>query len=170
MVAPEQTLDLRGPTRCQVIDAERRLEIIAKLGPDPLAGGQPTPVWAAIRDSRKPIASLLLDQSIVAGVGNIFRAEILFEAELDPQTRGCELDRSSFGCLWRVLLKQMRAGLRYGKIVTVSAKEAGRRLADLEGKDRFRVYGKIQCPRCNGAIQQSDIGSRKMYWCPRCQR
>lgn len=169
IVASEKTIDLRGPTRCRVIDADMRREITANLGPDPLAGGKCRDVWELIRTSGKPIATLLLDQSVVAGVGNIFRAEMLFEAEIDPRVTGKQFDHERFKRLWKILVKQMRTGLKYGKIVTVTSREAGQPLAKVEGKDRFRIYGKTHCPRCNKSITQQDIASRKMYWCGRCQ-
>ena len=169
MVAPEMTLDLRGPTRCRVIDADERAAVIAKLGPDPLAGGRKSDVRRNLTGSSKPIAALLLDQSLIAGVGNIFRAEMLWEIEMDPMTPGDELSRDGFDRLWRAILSQMRKGLRYGKIVTVTARQAGRPLTELEGKDRFQIYGHPTCPRCGGAIATPDVASRRLYWCPGCQ-
>ena len=169
IVAPEATIDLRGPTRCRVITPADRTEITDRLGPDPLAGGRKSDVRQNITASGKPIATLLLDQSIVAGVGNIFRAEMLFEAGIDPMEPGDQLGRERFDRLWKVLVKQMRTGLKYGKIVTVTRREAGRPLEQVDGIDRFRVYGQTHCPRCNALIAQTEIASRKMYWCPGCQ-
>jgi endonuclease-8 len=164
-----KTLDLTGPSTCRVIDHEEQHFILNKLGPDPLAGGKKLHVWDQVRSSGKPIGALLLDQSVVAGVGNIFRAEVLFEIGLDPRTPGDDLQRAVFDQLWRSLLKMMRTGLKYGKIVTVSSQEARQPLAELEGKDRFRIYGKPWCPRCGGPIETLSIASRKLYWCPTCQ-
>ena len=172
---PDLTLDLRGPTRCRVIDPELRSNIVDSLGPDPLASGAPAmarrkrTVRRSFAESSKPIAALLLDQSIIAGVGNIFRAEILFEAELDPYLSGDQIDDEQFNRLWKVLLRQMRAGLKYGKIVTVTRREAGRNLADVNRYDRFRIYGHDQCPRCGGSIKSPEIANRKHYYCPHCQ-
>ncbi|MDA8744667.1 Fpg/Nei family DNA glycosylase [Rubripirellula amarantea] len=164
------TFDLTGPTTCRVIDGDMRDEIVAKLGPDPLAGGKKSDVWAAFHKSDKPIGGLLLDQSVVAGVGNIFRAEVLFETRLDPEIVGRDLSQSSFDELWRSLTKMMKTGLKYGKIISVTAKEAGMPLAKIDGKDRFRVYGKKSCPRCNSAIQTIEVAARKLYVCQSCQR
>ena len=82
MVGKRQAIDLNGPTTCRVIDLATKTSVVKKIGPDPLAGGKPAPVWDKISSSHKPIGALLLDQSIVAGVGNIFRAELLFELEI----------------------------------------------------------------------------------------
>lgn len=164
-----KTLDLTGPTTCRVIDRAVKQSVVDKLGPDPLAGGRKTEVWRKIRASEKPIGALLLDQNVVAGVGNIFRAEVLFAVGLDPRTPGSRLEQADFDQLWRCLVKMMRTGLKYGKIVTVSSREAGQPLALLEGKDRFRVYGKPSCPECGRPIEILSIAARKLYWCPSCQ-
>lgn len=169
IVGEERSLDLSGPTTCRVIDIEAKDRVLQRLGPDPLAGGRKADVWENIRSSGKPIGALLMDQSVVAGVGNIFRAELFFEIGLDPRTPGRELDRTTFDSLWRSLTKMMRVGLKYGKIVTVTRREAGASLASLEGGDRFRIYAKASCPRCEQAIETTEIAARKLYWCPSCQ-
>lgn len=168
------TVDLTGPTTCRVIDDETRSQIESKLGPDPLAStGSATKrkkqVWESFTKSNKPIGALLLDQSIIAGVGNIFRAEVLFETKLNPEISGVELSKDSFNAMWNSLTKMMKVGLKYGKIVSVTAKEAGMPVAKIEGEDRFRVYGKDRCPRCNAKIATIDVASRKLYLCRRCQ-
>ncbi len=170
LVGEDAAIDLNGPTTCRVITAEQRDEVVEKLGPDPLAGGRKADVLANIRRSDKPIGSLLLDQSVVAGVGNIFRAEILFEIGQDPQTPGSELSSDALDRLWRSLSGMMKKGLRYGRIISVTSREAGRPLSSLQGPDRFRVYGKQDCPTCEGSIETIELASRKLYLCRRCQR
>ena len=173
LVGEARSLDLNGPTTCRVIDQQTREQVIGKLGPDPLAEGSPARkkrlAWQAVHASRKPIGALVLDQSVIAGVGNIFRAELFFELGLDPRLPGTELDKATFDSLWKSLVKMMRTGLKYGKIVTVTAREARAPLATLEGRDRFRVYGKAACPRCDRPIETIEIAARKLYWCPACQ-
>ena len=169
LISAEATIDLNGPTTCRVITAEQRHEVTDKLGPDPLAGGRKADVLSNIRHSDKPIGSLLLDQSVVAGVGNIFRAEILFEIGQYPETAGSELSSEALDRLWRSLSGMMKKGLRYGRIISVTAREAGRPLRELQGNDRFRVYGKQDCPRCDGPIETTELAARKLYWCRRCQ-
>lgn len=163
------TVDLTGPTTCRVIDPEVQNSVISRLGPDPLAGGRKSDVWKNISQSSKPIGALLLDQSIVAGVGNIFRAEVLFETELDPQIAGNQLSKESFDRLWRSLTKMMKTGLKYGRIISVTAREAGMPLTQVDGKDRFRVYGKTGCPRCGSLIESIELASRRLYLCKGCQ-
>ena len=169
MIGDESSLDLRGPTQCRVIDADTRAAVIAKLGPDPLAGGRKADIRRNLTASSKPIAALLLDQSLVAGVGNIFRAEMLFEASIAPATAGNRLTGDSFERLYKALKRQMKVGLKYGKIVSVTAAEAGQPLAKVDGKDRFRVYGKTDCPTCGSTIKTEDFAARKLYYCEQCQ-
>jgi len=163
------TIDLNGPTQCRVIDMDTQSDIESKLGPDPLAGGDWKVVWQKVQASNKPIGAIILDQSVIAGVGNIFRAELFFETKIDPLTPGSELTKTQFQALWKSLLKMMKTGLKYGKIITVTAKEAGKSLDQLSDKERFRIYGKKFCPECGGDIQVPLIGSRKLYVCPHCQ-
>lgn len=169
-IGQSQTLDLRGPSTCRVIDRDTMREVCGKLGPDPLAGGKKADVYAKITASSKPIGGLLLDQAILAGVGNIFRAEILFEIGMNPNLPGNEITKAQFDGLWKSMLKMMRVSLKHGRIISVTAKEAGKPLAKLTEKERFRVYGVTHCPRCNGKISKEDVAARKMYWCKKCQK
>ncbi len=163
------TWDLNGPTICRVIDCVARDRIIAGLGPDPLAGAKKSDVWKRVRSSNRPIGTILLDQAMIAGVGNIFRAEVLFEAGVDPNTRCSDLTSAQFGAIWKSLVRMMKTGLKFGRIIAVTAKEAGQPLAKIHGPDRFRVYGKRVCPRCENQIEATKIASRTMYWCKACQ-
>lgn len=169
LAGPQSTLDLTGPTTCRVIDPDQQQAIVEKLGPDPLAGGRKSEVWDNLRHSRKAIGALLLDQAVIAGVGNIFRAEVLFETSLDPTVTGQQLSRESFDRLWRSLTKMMKTGLRYGRIISVTAREAGKPLAQVEGDDRFRIYRKTDCPRCGQAISTIQLAARRLYVCEGCQ-
>ncbi|MCA9139272.1 MAG: hypothetical protein KDB00_21005 [Planctomycetales bacterium] len=169
IVGDLQSIDLNGPTTCRVVDGQTMANVIAKLGPDPLGGGKKSDAWNRIRTSTKPIGALILDQSIIAGVGNIFRAELFFELGMDPRLPGNEIHKAAFDSLWRTLLKMMRTGLKYGKIITVTRREAGVPLATLEGGERFRIYKKDTCPRCQCPVESIEIAARKLYWCPACQ-
>ena len=169
MVGSNATLDLTGPTTCRVIDSEAQRELMRRLGPDPLAGGKKSDVWKNITKSGKPIGALLLDQSIVAGVGNIFRAEILFEAGLDPHIPGSDLSPDAFDRLWKSLKRMMTVGFRHGKIIAVTAGEAGMPLAKIPEDQRFRVYGQTECPQCDHPISTVEVAARRLYLCKHCQ-
>lgn len=162
-------LDLNGPSTCRVIRSDAHAGVLSRLGPDPLAGGRGCDVWEKVKSSGQPIGGLLLDQSVVAGVGNILRAEVLFETGIDPRTPGRRLSRESFDELWRSLRRMMNKALRYGKIISVTSREAGRPLASLDGRRRFRIYGKSGCPNCGTPIESLSVAGRKLYVCPACQ-
>ncbi|TWU06114.1 Fpg/Nei family DNA glycosylase [Stieleria varia] len=169
MIGTQACIDLNGPTTCRVITLETRDEIVSKLGPDPLAGGRKSVAWDSISVSKKPIGALLLDQSVIAGVGNIFRAELLYEIGMDPNKPGNALTKPDFDHMWKVLTRMMKTGLKYGKIITVTASEAGKPISQLADSERFRVYRQPNCPGCDFAIETTDLASRKLYWCPHCQ-
>ena len=163
------TVDLNGPSTCRVIDDLEYQQVVSRLGPDPLGAGKKAQAWTRIRDSKKPIGALLLDQSVIAGIGNIFRAEILHDIQLSPSIPGCCLDKADFDRLWRSTTRLMKLGLKHGKIVTVSAKEAGLPIASIKGNNRFRVYGREECFDCGHPIETINLASRKLYLCPSCQ-
>jgi len=169
MIGSAASIDLTGPTTCRVIDPEIQQEVVNRLGPDPLAGGRKSDVWKNVTQSGQPIGALLLDQSVIAGVGNIFRAEILFEARLDPHIPGSSLSQESFDQLWKSLKRMMTVGLKYGKIIAVTASEAGMPLAKIPENQRFRVYGQTECPRCCTPISSVEVAARRLYHCKHCQ-
>jgi endonuclease-8 len=88
---------------------------------------------------------------------------------MNPETRGCDLDRKSFDRLWRVLLRMLRTGVKHDQIIAVTVKEAGKPLEKLNKQERLRIYGKTTCPRCDGAIAVVKIAARKLYVCQHCQ-
>ena len=98
MIGETHYADLRGPTACELLTDAEVDAIHARLGADPLRDdADPDRAWARISRSRAPLATLLMDQSVIAGVGNVYRAEALFRHGLDPQLPGRELTRASAG-------------------------------------------------------------------------
>ena len=89
-LAPEKVawVELRGPMDCSIYSQEMWEKLLMRLGPDPLNGDGPERFFERVRKSRKTIGELLMDQSVAAGVGNIFRAELLYRARLSPFTSG----------------------------------------------------------------------------------
>ena len=174
MVGARAGFDLRGPTRCETVTEEERAAVEARLGPDPLRPSSPPTadrdaVWERVRTSRKAIGGLLMDQSVLAGVGNIFRAEALYELRMDPGRPGESLTKTEWDRLWRVLTRMLKTGLEYGRIITRTAKEAGKPRAELFGLDRFRIYRQPRCPACGTETMVWELAGRTMYGCGRCQ-
>src|SRR5580704_15081909 len=102
-LAPETIawVELRGPMDCSMYTQEMWETLLKRLGPDPLNGDGPEKFVEKVKKSRKAIGELLMDQSVTAGVGNIFRAELLFRAKLNPFTPGREVEESTLRSIWR---------------------------------------------------------------------
>ncbi|MCA1674530.1 MAG: Fpg/Nei family DNA glycosylase, partial [Actinobacteria bacterium] len=112
--------DLRGPAACELITDAEADAVRARLGPDPLdPDANPGRAWARISRSRAPLATLLMDQSVLAGVGNVYRAEVLFRHRLDPLRPGRELRADQWEVVWSDLVELMNDGVRRGRIDTV---------------------------------------------------
>ncbi len=162
--------DLNGPTACEVMDTGGRDRIVARLGQDPLRkDADPEAARTRIRKSRGAIGRLLLDQSVIAGVGNIFRAEAMFLTGVHPERRGDSLNDDEFDALWDSLLTMMKVGVRYNRIITTDAKAFGKTPSRLTGAERMHIYGKESCPRCASRIRSWDLGGRTIHACPKCQ-
>lgn len=171
-VADSGWSDLRGPTACEVLSPSEVDAIHARLGPDPLAARPDgTRAFARIARSRAPIAGLLMDQAVVAGVGNVYRAEILYRHRVDPYLPGRLLDESRWHPLWGDLVTLMRAGLRSGRIVTTEPADRQRRSGRAQHEDAHYVYRRagLPCRICGTAVQMQQLAARTLYWCPLCQ-
>lgn len=164
--------DLRGPTACEVITrADRRL-LIERLGPDPLRSDADVD-WFRSRmaRSRGPIATALTDQSTVAGVGNAYRAELLFRHRIDPYLPACDLAPATVDALWTDLVALLRTGLKTGRIVATLKEHRTRTRGPVGPDDQFYVYRRtgLPCRVCGTPIAVAELAARKLYWCPSCQ-
>src|SRR4051794_5474739 len=112
--------DLRGATACELVTARQRDQVLDRLGPDPLrADADWTRAWERVSRSRGPVGGLLMDQAVLAGVGNVYRAEVLFRHRLHPLRPGNTLRRAQFRSVWDDLVVLMCEGVRTGRIDTV---------------------------------------------------
>ena len=171
LTTPRLTVDLSGPTTCQAVSPAQRQAVLDRLGPDPLRPGtRPTAAWERIRNSTKPIGALLLDQSVIAGLGNIFRAEILFRLRIDPRVKGSDLTKKQFDAIWKDSVAMLRAGVKYGWIITTRPRDIGKPLAKATQNDRFYVYKRKTCRVCAGPIRTLTLGGRTIYYCPTDQK
>jgi len=151
-------------------DAELEPYLAAKAGPEPL-GSQFTAGWLAARLAvrRAPLKAVLLDQRVVAGLGNIYADEALWRARLNPLRPASDLSPSELGRLHRAIRAALRAGIeRQGATLRDYSTPDG-----TEGsmQDEFRVYGRDgqRCPRCRATISKTRVGGRGTWFCPRCQ-
>lgn len=168
--------DLRGPTACELQTPDEVQATIAKLGPDPLvddlAEGEERFV-AAVRRKPTPIGLLLMDQSVVSGIGNVYRAELLYRALLDPHTPGKLVPEELVRQLWRDWSRLLVIGVETGQMMTMDDldPEAYRR-AMASRDDRHWVYHRagLPCRVCGTEIVLEEMAARKLYWCPNCQK
>jgi endonuclease-8 len=174
---PTTYADLRGATTCQLVTPEQVATTLAKLGPDPLrADADPGLAWERIHRSNKPIGALLMDQRVLAGVGNVYRAETLFRARLNPMTPGRKVSRRRWNAMWADLVDLMAYGVRTGRIDTVRAEHdpdaMGRApRADDHGGEVYvyRRHGQA-CHVCGSLVRTRVLEGRNLFWCPTCQR
>ncbi|HOA87603.1 MAG: Fpg/Nei family DNA glycosylase [Microbacteriaceae bacterium] len=167
--------DLRGPTACELQSPEQVEATIAKLGPDPLLDDGPAAqqrLVDTIRRKPTPIGQLLMDQSVVAGIGNVYRAELLFRARLNPHTPGRQVPEDIVRELWRDWSRLLRVGVETGQMMTMDGLEGeAYRLAMANRDDRHWVYHRagLPCRVCGAEIVVEQMQARKLYWCPSCQ-
>jgi formamidopyrimidine-DNA glycosylase len=167
--------DLRGPTACELQTPDEMLVTLARLGPDPmvddLAEGEERFTWV-VRRKPTPIALLLMDQAVVGGIGNVYRAELLFRARLNPHTPGREVPEEIVRELWRDWVRLLRIGVETGQMMTMDdLSQDDWRRAMASRDDRHWVYRRagLPCRMCGTEIVLEELGARKLYWCPSCQ-
>ena len=167
--------DLRGPTACEVLDAAQVDAVIAKLGPDPMVDDTAEAeerFVAKVRSKPTAIALLLMDQSVVSGIGNVYRAEMLFRARQNPHTPGKLVPEDTVRALWRDWVHLLRIGVETGQMMTMDdLDEESYRKAMAKREDRHWVYKRegLPCRVCGTHIVLEELGGRKLYWCPKDQ-
>ena len=163
--------ELRGPTACELLDSEQVAATKSKLGPDPIhpdpAGEERERFVKRILKSKKAIGLLLMDQAVVSGIGNVYRAELLFRAGINPMTPGCELRVEVVNDLWADAVKLLAVGVRTGVMITRDEflkKDPGK-------AKRHFVYKREgqPCRICETSISIALLAGRKLYWCANCQ-
>ena len=163
---------LTGPQTCRLIDRTEVGEIMDGLGPDPLRrDGHKEPFVERLANSNKAVGAILLDQGVVAGVGNVFRAEFLFMLGIHPATPARALSAEEGSELWDLAAELLRVGLRLDRIVTVTPDDSGAARGRLGNDDRLYVYKRdgLPCRRCGTEIVCGPIANRTIWWCAHCQ-
>ncbi len=146
----------------RLVVAREDLDVWRELGPDPLLDSLDAGALARrVAERRRSIKESLMDQTIVAGVGNILATEALWRARIDPRSPSRALSRADVAALARCVRAEIRKELR--------ARESAK---DDEWSDAFAVYGREgePCPRCGAPIARVVLGGRGTSFCKRCQR
>lgn len=176
LLTDSTSADLRGPTACELQSPDEVQATIAKLGPDPLvddpAEGEERFV-ATVRRKPTPIGLLLMDQAVVSGIGNVYRAELLYRALLDPHTPGKLVPEQLVRDIWRDWTRLLAIGVETGQMMTMDDLDPeayARAMAHRD--DRHWVYHRagLPCRVCGTAIVLEEMAARKLYWCPSCQK
>jgi endonuclease-8 len=166
-------VELRGPMDCSVYTEEKWEKLLERLGPDPLNGDRVEKALERISKSKKAVGQLLMEQDVMAGIGNIYRAELLFRAGVSPFVAGRDVPEEVLRGIWKDALPLMRAGMVDRRIVTTRAKDRplkkrGQALKE-EAHYVYRRHGR-DCFVCGSEVKKMEnFAGRNLYWCPGCQ-
>ena len=170
LAVPRATIDLTGPTDCTIGTPDDRTRIIGRLGPDPLrADADPHRAFAMIARRAAPIGQLLLDQKVISGVGNVYRAEALFVNHIHPCRPGKEITAEVFDQLWSTIVAMLQQGMAENRIVTIDREEFDVAARVTRRGETTYVYHRDVCLRCGTPIRTVELGGRPCYFCPVCQ-
>lgn len=167
-------LHLAGPTVCELIDPDDEARLLARLGPDPILAPSDGASRIITKLSRRsiPIAAALMDQSVLSGIGNVYRSELLFVTGVHPFVVSNEVSEERIAEIWDRAVLALKQGERMGRIVTVEPSEMGAdRKSELGSEDRLYAYKRDgePCRRCGDLIVAADVDGRSAWWCPTCQ-
>ena len=177
ILADTAVADLRGPTVCELIDDEGVQALTQRLGPDPMAlfeskSAARERFVQRLRRSKQPVGQLLMDQSVVAGIGNIYRAEMLFRARISPHRAGIAVTPDEAESLWADWVKLLKIGVETGLMLTMDGLRGKAKQAAIDNReDRHWVYKRegLPCRACGTPITLETMQQRKLYWCANCQ-
>ena len=144
-------------------DPER---LLGRLGPEPLADDfDPPTLGKVLSEHRRALKPLLLDQTVIAGLGNIYTDEALHRAKLHPLRQSDSLDSAEVQALWEGIRKALQSGLDHNGASIDWVYRGG------DFQNHFRAYARAgeQCPACGTEIVRTVVGQRGTYLCPRCQ-
>ncbi len=158
--------------RLSRIDDPVLRRIVEQLGPDVLDPefALERAVARSLAQRGRAVAEVITDQRVVAGIGNVYKSEVLFVCGLHPRTPSERVSATQWTELYTQAVTLMRANLIPGRRTTTATHKAGRHPA---GVEPFWVYRRraAPCLRCKTPVQRDELGdlARSTYWCPRCQ-
>jgi formamidopyrimidine-DNA glycosylase len=134
------------------------IPFLAEMGPDPLSEEFTQSVFdGLVQGKRKALKALLCDQTLIAGIGNEYSAEILWEAKIHPEAGADQLTKAKRRRLYQAVREVLGRAVAQGATY---------------GKQPFRIVGREgeKCPRCSAKIVKIEFGGRGTYLCPKCQK
>ncbi|MEN2494272.1 MAG: Endonuclease 8 1 [Hyphomicrobiaceae bacterium hypho_1] len=166
LVSSTHYVDVNGPTICTIINRTGLDHLIGRIGPDVLRDdADAVRAIDRIDKSRAPIGRLLMDQSVIAGIGNIYRTELLWRARIHPNIQGKQIGRENLEALWQDAKKLLKIGVEQNAIITVMD---GTRSSSRYG-ERVNIFGKTNCPTCGCSVHRLEINGRRAFICEICQ-
>jgi endonuclease VIII len=166
MISATHVVDINGPNTCEVLDMVELLALTSRIGPDVLRkDADPDKAWARISKSRVSIGQLLMDQSVLAGIGNIYRSEILWRQGVHPQRPGNAVTREEFDRMWADAVHLLEIGVKNNAIITVDSFKK----SQSKYGERVNIFNKPHCPACTGDIRAFEIATRRAFVCETCQ-
>lgn len=163
-------IDLNGPNTCELVTPQAWATLTDRLGEDPLRTDcDPERLWRRVSKSRAAMGAMLLNQSVFAGVGNIFRSDSLHACGIHPEREARSLSRDEFDRLWQTISMMLEIGVKQNRIITTDAALRGGRIGRPTRSEALRVYKKEHCPSCEGQVESWEQAGRMVYACPSCQ-
>ena len=166
LVGNTHAIDINGPTICKVLCGDEFVKLTQRLGPDVLrSDANPDLAFKKISNSKTQIGRLIMDQSIMSGIGNIYRSEILWRQSVHPETPGRAISRQTFDRIWEDAKDLLNIGVKHNAIITVE----GVRPSKGRYRERVNIFSKSTCPVCKGPIRRFEISGRRAFVCEKCQ-
>jgi endonuclease VIII len=166
MESKTHVVDINGPNTCELLTPDERAALINRIGPDVLRkDADKTRAFARIGKSKTSIGLLLMDQSVIAGIGNIYRTEILWRCQVHPLTLGKSVDEATFDMLWDDAVALLAIGVKHNAIITVDGVEKSKSRYG----ERVNIFNKPHCPKCHSEIVREELAGRRAFWCETCQ-
>ena len=166
LLSASHVIDINGPNTCEILDRAGLKTLLNRIGPDLLRDdADPEKAWIKIKASRVSIGQLLMDQSVIAGIGNIYRTEILWRQKVHPSLPGKSLERATFDRLWHDGVKLLQLGVKHNSIITVD------KVAKSKTRygERVNIFAKEKCPACHSDIRKFEMAARRVFNCETCQ-
>ena len=148
-------------------------KLLAGLGPEPLGNSfDETYLTAAFSGKNSPIKSVLLDQRIIAGLGNIYVCEVLFRAKISPMRKAGDLSKARVGKIVPIIREVLEEAIMAGGSSLKDYQQTGGELGYFQ--HNFQVYGQEGMPCCSagctGIVARVTQAGRSSFYCPTCQR
>ena len=171
VVHGDDILELTGPTACETLDAKQVKALHDRLGPDLLdPRADVEAVRAKFKKRSTPVGTLLMDQSVLSGIGNVYRSELLYRQRLYPKTPAKSLDDATFDRLWKDARQLLRTGVKLGMILTVDEEDLGKPVKKTKRLERYNVYKRPSCRGCGAKVKTMTLAGRLCFYCPKEQK